>query len=67
MKKKTVVVNVRDLRAGTMSAHNVRVTVFENVAEAVAKLGEAEALKLLNYAHSLQIRAKKFQAVRKEK
>ena len=64
MKTKTAIINIRNLKAGTVAAHNVRIPAFDNVAEAIEKLGESKVLELVNYAHSLQIRSKKFQEIR---
>jgi len=40
------------------ASKKIDVEVFESTSEAIAFLGEAQALKLLNYAHEVTIRSR---------
>lgn len=43
---------------GQATNHSVRIVEFDSVEEAVATLGAPEVLRLVNYAHGLNLRQK---------
>jgi len=54
---KTVVMKV-ERQWPVNASKKIDVEVFESTSEAIAFLGEAQALKLLNYAHEISARSR---------